>query len=86
MKQIITALLAAFLALWFASAHAAPGVASGEVSLRTAVIGAKEKPKASQTTARKPASCARPSKRVGANTAPINSASTNGTTPACTAG
>ena len=38
MKQIITALLAAFLALWFASAHAAPGVASGEVSLRTAVI------------------------------------------------
>jgi flagella basal body P-ring formation protein FlgA len=33
MKQIITALLAAFLALWVASAHA-----SNEVSLRTAVI------------------------------------------------
>ena len=33
MKQIITALLAAFLALWFASAHA-----SNEVTLRTSVI------------------------------------------------
>ena len=33
MKQIITALMAAFLALWFASAHAA-----NEVTLRTAVI------------------------------------------------
>jgi flagella basal body P-ring formation protein FlgA len=33
MKQIITALLAAFLALWFASAHAA-----NDVTLRTAVI------------------------------------------------